>query len=257
MSSEFFKSVLQQEFATIDGKFKGKLPVFYYDNTSMTAIYTASTTKVRQYLPLKEMHPVEVFPGRCLVGFSAFEYRKTDIDPYNEFSISIIISFGKKTLPGLGLIPQILKRNFTAYVWHLPVTTEIARYGGVELYGYPKFIADIKFTRKESELECTLSEKGKHILTLTGKKLPVKKGKVMRFRTYSVKDRIPLVANIYTNPIEFSETRAPDAARLEIGNEHPITKELKSIELSNKPLTYQYIPKNEVILFAPRNLIDD
>lgn len=257
MNGEFFKGVLQQEFTTVDGKFKGKLPVFYYDNTSITAIFTASTRMVKKFLPHEEMHPVEIFPGRSLVGFSAFEYRKTDIDPYNEFSISILISFGKALIPGFGILSQMLKRIFTAFVWHLPVTTEIARYGGVELYGYPKFIADIRFTRKSDEIVCTLSEKGKHILTLSGKKLPVRKGKIMRFKTYSIKNNIPLVANIYTNPIEFAETTDRDSARLEIGDEHPICTELKSIELSKKPITYQFIPKNEVILFPPRNLMDD
>ena len=29
------------------------------------------------------------------------------------------------------------------------LTTEIARWGGVELYGFPKFIADIDFNRKK------------------------------------------------------------------------------------------------------------
>ncbi len=257
MNGEFFKAVLQQEFTTVDGKFKGKLPVFYYDNTSMTAIFTASTRMVKKFLPHKDMHPVEIFPGRSLVGFSAFEYRKTDIDPYNEFSISILISFGKRVFPGLGILGQQRRKLFTAYVWHLPVTTEIARYGGVELYGYPKFIADINFTKKSDEIVCTLSEKGKHILTLTGKKLSVKKGPIIRFRTYSIKNGIPLVANIYTNPIEYAETMDRNSARLEIGNEHTICKELKSIELSKKPITYQFIPKNEVILFPPRNLMDD
>ncbi len=256
MKGELFKGIVQWEVQNESG-FKGTIPVFYYDNTAMTAIFTASTKKVKKYLPHPDMHPAEVFPGRCLVGFSAFEYRKTDIDPYNEFSISIIIGFGKKPMPGITILSDMGKRCFHAYVWHLPVTTEIARYAGVELYGYPKFIADIAFKREKEYLECTLSENGKKILTLRGKKQSTSQGKTLRFKTYSVKDGVPLCANIYTNPIEFKQTMDRNAAVLDIGNEHKIAMELNSIGLSKKPLVFQYIPVNEMVLFPPRNLIDD
>ena len=97
---DFFKGVIQWDMMTKDMSLEGKLPVFYYDNTSMTAIYTASTEKVRRLLPLTDMHPVEAMSGRALVAFTAFEYRKTDIDPYNEFSISFPITFRKKVHSG-------------------------------------------------------------------------------------------------------------------------------------------------------------
>ena len=256
MKGDLFKGIVQWDMQDAKG-YKGKLPVFYYENTSMTVILTASTEKVMKYIPHPYMHPVEVFPGRCLVGFSMFEYRKTDIEPYNEFSISIIISFGKRPVPGITILSNMINRCFHAYVWHLPVTTERARYGGVELYGYPKFIADIAFKREKDHLECTLSEKGSMILTIRGKKQSTSQGKILRFKTYSIKDGIPLCANIYTNPIEFRQTMNRNAAELEIGSDHKICGELNGIGLSKKPLLFQYIPLNEMILFGPRNLIDD
>ncbi|HEY4716347.1 MAG TPA: acetoacetate decarboxylase family protein [bacterium] len=257
MRGEFFKGVHQWELQTMDGKFAGKLPVFYYDNTSMTAVYTASTAKVKKYLPHPDMHPAEIFPGRCLVGFSAFEYRRTDIGPYNEFSISIIIIFGRKGIPALSILPQIMRRHFNVYIWHLPVTTEIARTAGVEFYGYPKFIAEIAFKREKDCLECRLSEKGSHILTLRGKHLDAKPGKIMRFKTYSVKNGIPICANIDTNPIEFVESWRRNSATIEIGSNHSISHELNGIELSKQPILYQYSPVNELILFGARNLRDN
>ncbi len=256
MKGDLFKGVVQWEMQDAKG-FAGKLPVFYYDNTSMTVIYTASTKAVRKYLPHPDMHPVEFVPGRCLVGFSAFEYRKTDIDPYNEFSISILISFGSRPIPGMTVMAGMARKCFSAYVWHLPVTTERARYGGVELYGYPKFIADIVFKRDGDHLECTLSEKGTKILTVRGRHRKTSQGGLLRFRTYSLKDGVPLCANIYTNPIEFSQSMSGDAARLDIGVDHPIGRELAGIGLGKKPIMFQYSPLNEMILFAPRNLIDD
>jgi hypothetical protein len=254
---DFFKDVVQLEFAVPEFNWIGKLPCFYYDTTTMTAVYTASTKKVRPYLPLPEMHPVEMIPGRCLVAFTAFEYRDTDIDPYNEFSITVLITFRRRSIPGLTMMVSTLNRCMTAYVWHLPVTTEIARRGGVDHYGYPKFIADIAFERTPGKLTCTLTEGSETILTLTGNTLPTRPEKRTRIRTYSVKNGIPLATNIDVNPMEYAQSKKRNAATLEIGSNHAICRELHEIGLSARPILYQYIPLNEAILFPPRNLMDD
>ena len=254
---DFFKGVVQWEMLHEAMPRKLPLPVFYYDNTAMTAIYTASTDSVRKLLPLPEMHPVEAGVGRALVAFTAFEYRKTDIDPYNEFSISFPITFGKRSIPGLTVLKMMARKYFTAYVWQLPVTTEMARAGGVEMYGYPKFIADIVFSRDETTISCTLSEGGERILVLKGKRLKTSAEKVNRFRTYSIKDGVPLAANVYMNPLEFAKSMSSSAAELTLGETHTIARTLREIELSGKPLFFTYMPMMEAILFGPRNLIDD
>lgn len=254
MKGELFEGVKQWEFDWQD--MKAKLPVFYYDNTAMTAIYTASTAAVKALLPLPAMRPIELYPSKCLVAFTAFEYRKTDIDPYNEFSISFLITYDKPMIPGVTATWQMARRCYSAYVWQLPVTTEIARVGGVELYGYPKFIADIEFTREDKWITCDLSEGGKNILSLKGRQLPTSKGKLTRFVTYSVLDDIPLVANVYQNPIEFAQSNSKTAAELSIGDEHAICEDLKKLGLSPMPFMFQYSPVNEAILFGGRNLMD-
>jgi hypothetical protein len=260
IKGELFKGIIQWDFRLPDKKLKKdkfKLPVFYYDNTSFTAIYTASTKKVRAYLPRADMHPAEFLPGRCLVAFTAFEYRETDIDPYNEFSISVPMTLGKRGVPGLTVMSQMMKRCYEAYVWHLPVTTERARYGGVELYGYPKFIARIEITKGRNKIECVLSEKKTAILTLSGPVLPVSAGKITRYKTYPVKDGVVLCGNVYINPLKHAETRKTKGVELVIGRDHPIGRELLGINLSAKPVMYQYSPLTEAILFGPRHLIDD
>ena len=254
MRGDFFKGVKQWEFDW-QGQ-TGKLPVFYYDNTTMTAIYTAATDKVKRLLPNPKMKAIELYPGRCLVGFTAFEYRKTDIDPYNELSISFLATLDKPQIPGVTTTWQMVRRNFSAFIWQLPVTTEIARVGGVEMYGYPKFIADIEFRREGDRIQCQLAEQGKTILSLRGRMLPTTAGKLTHYTTYSVLDGITLAANVFVNPLEFAQTTDKKAATLEIGSDHPISEKLRELDLSPAPLLYQFSPVNEAILFAGRNLMD-
>ncbi len=253
---DFFKGVVQWEMKMLDGSLEGKLPVFYYDNTVMTAIYTASTDKIKSLLPRSDMSPVEVWKGRSLVAFTAFEYRKTDIDPYNEFSISFPITFRKPSIPVLSILGMMIRRYFTAYVWQLPVTTERARKGGVDMYGYPKFLADITFKQEGGMLACDLTEGVKNILTFKGKTLKTRKEKVNRFKTFSIKDGVPLAANVYMNPIDFAISVNPGAAKLSIGN-HEISQHLREMNLSANPIFFQYMPVMEAILYGPRNLMDD
>jgi Acetoacetate decarboxylase (ADC) len=253
---EFFKGVIQWDMMTKDLSLEGKLPVFYYDNTAMTAIYTASTEKIRRLLPRADMHPVEVIRGRALVAFTAFEYRDSDIDPYNEFSISFPITFGQKGIPGLTVLGMMVRRYFTAYVWQLPVTTERARKGGVEMYGYPKFLADIVFSHEGNMLVCTLTEGDRKILTIKGKKIKTSPEKVNRFKTFSIKDDVPLAANVYMNPREFGKSISPKAAQLTLGD-HDISVKLRELDMGKKPLFFQYMPLMEAILYGPRNLMDD
>jgi len=254
MRGEIFKGIKQWDFEHAGRKFR--LPVFYYDNTSITAIYTASTNKVKKLLPYPSMNPIEMFPGRCMVAFTAFEYRKTDIDPYNEFSIAFLIAFDRVQVPGLTALWQMARRCFTAYVWKLPVTTEIARFGGVELYGYPKFLADITFERSSGWIGCRLSEKGENILNLKGKVLPTARGKITRFVTYSITEGIPVTANVVVDPVKFAQSRDGQSAILELGAKHPIASVLKEIQLSAGPVMYQFSPVTEAVLFGGKNLMD-
>ena len=254
MTKDLFDGIKQWEFEAKG--MKGKLPVFYYDNTSVTAIYTASTAQVKALLPHPDMRPIELYRHTCLTVFTAFEYRKSDIGPYNEFSIAFPITFRKRQIPGITVIRQMARRCFTAYVWQLPVTTEIARAGGVEMYGLPKFIADISFKKEQGWIECTLSESKEKILVLRGKLLPTRRGKVSRAVIYSMIDDIPLVANVVVDPIAFAQTRDKQAANLELGTAHSISETLAGIGLSRKPVAYQYCPITRAILFGARNLID-
>jgi hypothetical protein len=250
---DFFRGLDQIEHKEYDVK----LPIFYYDNAAMSAIYTASTKKLKKHLPSPDMHPVEMFPGRSLIVFSAFEYRRTDIDPYNEFSISTVISYGRRAVPGLTSLFYMMRNCFSAYILHLPVTSERARRGGVEMAGYPKFIADISFTHENGYTSCTVSENGDRIITLKGKNTKTSRGRLTKYIIHTMKNGIVLKANLYINPIQYRQTIGFNAARLDIGSGHRICNELHDMGLSSLPVLYQNMPSYEAILFGSKNLIDD
>lgn len=232
------------------------LPVFCYENRTISVLYTASTAKVRPLLPLADARLVEVFPGRCLVGLNCFQYRDTDIGPYNEVAISFLITYDRWAIPGLSALGPALRREITAYVWQLPVTTEIARDGGLEIYGYPKFLADVDFHEADGRIRCSVVEEGRSILTLEGPVLPTREQAPIKYVTYSVKDGIPLVATVVQNPLSLGIGVFRKDVELTLGADHPIGQTLSELGISNRAIAWLYSPSNESVLFAARNLLD-
>jgi hypothetical protein len=92
-------------------------------------------------------------------------------------------------------------------VWQLPVTTELARAGGVDLYGYPKFLADIRFGKGPDQVTCSVTDETGPIVSMRGNVLPVSRGQVSRNRSYSILDDIPLVTTVMIDQVETGESR--------------------------------------------------
>lgn len=250
--SDFFRGIYQWP----NKEYDVVLPIFYYDCSSLSAIYTASTELVKKHIPVDDLYPVEIFPGRCLVTISAFEYRNSDIGSYNEFSIAAVVQHKKKPLPLLPVISAMLKKCFSVYIIHLPVTSERARNGGVELGGYPKFIADIEFNKNKAITECKVSVKKNHILTIRGKNIRTSGSGKIKYVIYTYLKGC-LVNNImHVNPHQFAQSIKGDSAFIEIGKNHPICDFLSGIKLGKKPVVYQNIPSFEAILCGTKNIID-
>lgn len=248
----FFEGILQRN----NPDFNVKLPIFYYDNTSMTALYTASTARMRAHLPSGVLHPVEVYPGRCLAALSAFEYRKTDIGPYNEFSLATLVTYGKKSLPGLTLIERMLRNEMQIYILSLPVDSEVARRGGVEQAGYPKFLADFTWSADDRSLTCQVAVQGSPIIRMQGQKLPTSPGRMLHTVIYTKFQDCLLNANLYIDPQQFAQSFNRKSVAIEIGNGHELCDLLKDLRLGNQPMGYQFSPLSRAILFDSKNLID-
>lgn len=250
--SYFFKGVPQIE-TTLCGS-PVKFPVFYYDASAIIAIFLARLSKLKEILPKKNYFPLSPFPGLGLLAIAAFEYRDCDLGPYNELAISLLISFREKPRFSLGKLKSNLSRKeFHTYIAHLPVTTEMARVGGVEFYNFPKFLADIRFKESRAKIGVELKEKGKLILRLIAEKCPARKSGVMRAVTYPVKERKAHEAPVLMNALSWGETFRPKG-KLTPGEDHPIAAQLEELLVSQKPIYLQWIPKFQAILYGASRL---
>jgi hypothetical protein len=159
-NSEFFSGIAHLQVPW--GSRQISVPVFYYDMMSLAVFMLAPVKNVKTILPSKRMNPYRVTPWHCIVAISAFEYRDTDIEPYNEVSIAVPFVMDRVSPLFTGVLRKAPEVPMM-YIHNLPVTTEIARAAGVEFAGFPKFLADIGFERKGEWLSCQVNADGKHM----------------------------------------------------------------------------------------------
>jgi hypothetical protein len=252
--SPFFEGVPQMEARL--GEQVVKLPIFYYDGIATGAFFPAKLGALRRLMPDPRISPARLAPGLGAVGIMCFEYRDTDIGPYNELAISVALNepWFLPNLPGRAMLAGIRRRQLHGWVHHLPVTTEIARVGGVELYNYPKFIGGIEFEQTDGQRVCRLTEGKEHILTLPVERIATPRSEQFQLFSHLWMDRQPQSSEFKINAIQMGNSVRPGAAPLELGDNHPIARELADLLVSRHPILYQYAPRFEGILYGPEHL---
>lgn len=234
----------------------GKLPIFYFDGTAQTAVFPARLRELRDLLPDPRFVPARLAPGLGAVAISCFEYRDTDIGPYNELAISIVLNdpWFAPNPPGRALLAGLRRGQLHAWVHHLPVTTEIARDGGATFYNYPKFIAAIDFREERSERTCRLAEGEEHILSLAGDRIATPRSGQVQLFSHLWHDRQPQSSEFRINALARGRSLRPGAAELTLGHQHPIARELARLLVSRRSIHYELIAGFEGILYGPEHL---
>jgi hypothetical protein len=221
------------------------VPVFYTDFRMISATFLSPLDKVKALLPSSRLHPMRPMPGKAAVSVTAYEYRESDLGPYNEVMLGIPVSLDRP----LPLFTGSLRKSpqpLIVYVHTLPVTTEIARKVGVEFAGYPKYIAEIDFQEDEDWLVCRLAQEGQEILTLRGRKLDVSTVPRIRISPLTYREGLILRSEMVTSEREMGFSRRREDAQLTLGS-HPLADSFKSLELGH-PANYVFCPQAKAIL---------
>ena len=124
--------------------------------------------------------------------------------------------------------------------------TQIAYDAGVEIWGLPKFIAQIEFEETRNQRRCVLQADAKEILTLeVANRDRDLKSETYDFQTFSMKDKMLLKTPVHSCGQVWASRKA-DSASLHLGN-HPVSEELRALKLNTKPLKTIIYPNMQVI----------
>lgn len=255
--SGFFAGVAQEDVAI--RQYRGKSPMFFRDLHMMGAVFTADLARLREALPDRLYRPLRLWPGVGLAAIHCLEYKDTDVGPYCEVSLSIAIHRpGRSLLPGpLEALRAAAFGRYHAYVAELPVTTEVALYGGLDFFNFPKYRADISFRETASHRVCTLREAGSLdlILEFEGRRLaakPSRRARLMTLNSYPRMDGRAWRARMVVNRRESAAALGPGRCAVRLGSS-PRAAPFRTLGLG-WPVQYLFAPKAEAILFRPEIL---
>ncbi len=133
--------------------------------TMLGASFAAPTADVSELLP-SGLHPIRATPtGDAAVTLLSVEYHEVeipDLDPYNEFAVLIPAHHSSPSK-----VPYVsaLLQATNGYVWYLPVTTEPAKAFGIDIWGFPKVVADITHDDDGSVRTTTVTVDGDRFIT--------------------------------------------------------------------------------------------
>ncbi|MDH0301720.1 MULTISPECIES: acetoacetate decarboxylase (ADC) [unclassified Pseudomonas] len=245
----------------VDMGFESYSPNFYYRNSRVTAVYTADIDRLRALMPaqvLEQVQPLQIWPGRGLVAFTAYTYDYCDNDSYNEIALSIITNKpGSSNLGPVTLIGQSMSKDFWGYVLKLPVNTELARVRGVVGYNLPKWLTPIERREDASAVTYDIADaqSGQVDVSFRSKKLA------------QLSHEAGLVTNSFTNldhqghlaygyavsrQTSHASSMNGDSVQLVLGN-GSLSSYIRSLQLG-RLVKYEYVPQFQSALYAPKPL---
>lgn len=242
----FFERIEPGETGIDVGPARVNLPIPYYRDDCFMGIFSASYPAVRALLPSADLHPVVLPNGRAIVAVIAFNYLETGVGSYGEIGIALPCTYGRLALPLLPLALESRYPGWGGFVLHLPVTTLLARQAGRLIWGYPKFIADMAFTKLPAYQSVRMEEGGGHILSLTVRQ----KGLTLRDNrplvTYTARGDDLLRTSVPTRAV-YQLGFGASAGKLELGS-HWISDQLRQLEISSAPLvTKNYLSRSSLL----------
>lgn len=245
----------------IDMGFESFSPNFYYDNSLITAVFTADLASLTELMPkevLAHVQPLRICLDRGLVAITAYAYHYCDNDSYNEFAISIITNKPNKPNRGsLSLIGQAISRGFWGYVLKLPVNTELAKVRGVVGYNLPKWQTQIDQIQGADSVHFDIYDQttGALDLVMKGRKLA------------NLSKKESFVTNSFTNlnqngeltfgyavsrQLRHASSRKKGSVELTLHSGH-LSRFIQNLGLGSL-VKYEYVPMFQSALYAPQPL---
>lgn len=254
----WFKGIAKEK---VDIGFESYSPNFYYENSRVTAIFTADLARLRELMPpevLEQVQPLQVWPGRGVVALTAYAYHYCDNDSYNEIGLSVVTNKpGSSNWGPFSLMGQSFSDDFWGYVLKLPVDTKLAEVRGVIGYNLPKWLTRIDYNEGENNVVVKIfdSETQALDLTLETRKLDVSSSKENLVTTSftNIDQQGQLTTGYSTSrQLRHASTSDADAVKLTLTN-GSLSRFIESLELG-KMVKYEYVPDFQAALYAPKPL---
>jgi hypothetical protein len=219
-----------------------RLPIRYFDNRGLIATFLTDLDRATELLEGTGLQAVPQEDGKAVAVLGWFEYRKTDLGPYNEVGVCVLAVAPGDPIPA-------------NYVANLPVNTAVSDRAGREIWGYNKFVATIDIKCDGKKFSTTLRDpENATICVLEGARgasVPLPPTDIF---TFSLLEGRP-IKTLIRMPTPF-HAGSGDGFMFKVGmSKHPMANNLRTLALDGvRPVLVQYADPFQALLFPGRAL---
>jgi hypothetical protein len=136
-----------------------QVPSSFIDGSAVMAFFSSDYDNVLSKLEGTDFVPVKTLKGKAITVLGFFEYRNSSFGPYKEVTLSFPVLPDNTTAPwsaGFDFFRNIENRKIGFHIIDLPITLELPHAAGREIWGFPKFKADIEYKYPKSKFEANV-----------------------------------------------------------------------------------------------------
>ncbi len=228
-------------------------PTLFRDGSTSIGMYVVPSKVADELIAESGFTVAEIAPGKAVMNFAGVHYTDTQCGTYEEIGCAFFVNeFSDRPLiPYLSTWLNILRGNQPSFTWYLPVTETSALECGIQMWGYPKTLEDIRHRKADGRTLTTLHKDGETVLSFCVGNQGSKTLKPITTPVYSIFEGKPHVGFLTQH---FSEALYARDGELVLSN-HASVEPLRRLGLPKKPLLSGHMGKLRFSMSAPEPLV--
>lgn len=238
---------------TIDGK-EISFPVVVSDASMLMNGFLVNAKAAQATLEGTGFRVVEIFPGKAILQLLAVDYKVNDLGDYNEGAIifPVLTPGEKKPFPFFGALRRMGNGSIGNFVYRMPVDQEFTTHAGRFIWGFPKWMSRIDIEFGANVARGSFIDEGELVYSIEAKAGGDTTPKEQRAASLAIRDgkAWKTYGNNASSGLTFSlGGKAPD-----IGDSHPLAKELRALGLPKKPMFTVSVKKTHMTFGEPESV---
>ena len=183
--------------------------------------------------------------NKAIASLALVDYLDNDLGSYKELALAFVVDDPR---PGAAK-----DKSINTLIHRLPVSEQFTCAAGRGIWGFPKWVADLKVDFTPAGATCVLRDGNSEILRVTLKRgrIPIPR-RPLPMNAYSYFDDGVLRVTPWTTDGTGRQTIRPGGATIELGYGHPIADELRTLGMPKRALMTLFDPQMSATFGAPR-----
>lgn len=231
------------------------IPVVVADAAMLMNAFLVDAKVAQAMIADSGFRVVELFPGKAILQLLFVDYKTNDLGDYNEGAIifPVLTPGQKKPFPFFGALKQMSAGKLGSFVYRMPVDQEFTSHAGRYIWGFPKWVSRVDFEFGDKRASGSFIDEGELVYSLSAKAGGKTVAKEQRAASLAIREG--KAWKTYGTSTGTGLTFSLGGEMPDIGETHPLAKELRMLGLPKKPLFTVSMAHTEMNFETPESVM--